>query len=271
MKKAKVHVDWDTSNFVKDWSFSKEVEIFIDKIPTTPKTNVIRIIYLLEPEEISKKLYGNINKDILNHINKFDYILTHNHNILNRCKKAILFEYGTTWIKDNYTFSKKRFEVSTLVGGKLMAQGHQLRQNLWYEQNKIKIPKNFYLSGNMHNGVRNYNNNPILGNKKEPLFDSQFHIVIENVKRQNWFTEKLIDALYTKTIPIYYGCPNIEDYFDTDGMFIVNSVEEIIDICNSLTENTYNELLKKVEKNYELSKKFVSIEKRLKNKIEELI
>jgi hypothetical protein len=151
-----------------------------------------------------------------------------------------------------------------------MAEGHFLRQKLWFKEDRITIPKKFFLSGNF-GGIENYNNNPILGRDKSPLFDSQFHICIENVKRQNWFTEKLIDCLQTKTVPIYYGCPNIGDWFDIRGFIIVDSLDDIITSCNSLNLETYSKMTSYIESNYLKSMEYKEIANRLKKKIIELI
>jgi hypothetical protein len=40
----------------------------------------------------------------------------------------------------------------------------------------------------------------------------KFMICFENLSQKYYFTEKLINAYYGKTIPIYWGCPNLEDY-----------------------------------------------------------
>ena len=186
--------------------------------------NTIRIILLIEVQDIL-----NLNDSVMQGTNKkhFNFVLTHNPNLLENCKIAQMFEFGTSWIK-NYTFPEKEFSVSTLVGGKLYAEGHYLRQKVWFKEKRIKkIPTKFFLSGNL-GGIENYNNNPILGKDKLALFNSQFHICIENTQRKNWFTEKLIDCLQTKTIPIYYGCPNIGEWFNIDGFIIVNNLDDII-------------------------------------------
>jgi hypothetical protein len=266
MNKLVINCSWDLDF---ELYCEKKVELFVDfhNINKPLNKDTIKILYILEPPEIIPQF----TQMAINMQNDFDFIFTHNEDILKACKNSVLFEFGTTWIKENYSFPEKKFEISTLVGGKLMAPGHHLRQKLWYKQDKIINPTNFFLSGNMNQGIENFRNNQILGKEKEPLFNSQFHIVIENTKRNNWFTEKLIDCLYTKTIPIYYGSPNIGDYFDLGGMFIVDSVNDIVEVCNSLKENTYNQMKEKIEKNYELSKKFISIEDRLKTKIKELI
>ena len=45
----------------------------------------------------------------------------------------------------------------------------------------------------------------------------KFMICFENGSKENYFTEKLINAYYYKTIPIYWGCPNL-DYINLDSI-----------------------------------------------------
>jgi hypothetical protein len=263
MNNIKINCSWELEF---ELLHEKQIELFVDYHQINTATpDSIKVLFLLEPEDILP-----LAKNTIQNHDKFDYILTHNKEILENCPNAHLFEFATTWIKD-YTFPEKKFEVSTLVGGKTLAPGHFLRQKLWYKENRIKIPKKFFISGNQAGNLQNYNNNPVLGAFKDPLFDSQFHIVIENAKRDYWFTEKLIDCLQTKSIPIYWGCPNIGNYFNLKGMFIVNNINEIINICNKLTPETYSEMYEFAEENYQKSNEFTNIAERLKNKIEKII
>ena len=136
------------------------------------------------------------------------------------------------------------------------------------------IPKAFYLSGNaehfhhfVHFDGADYTNELVLGASKEPLFDSMFHIAIENIAIANFFTEKIIDCFQTKTVPIYYGCRNIEDYFNTVGMFRVNNINEIIELCNLLTPELYERMLPALEDNFERSNKWCNQMEQLKKGI----
>jgi hypothetical protein len=42
----------------------------------------------------------------------------------------------------------------------------------------------------------------------------RFHISLENSVEPNYWTEKLSDAFLGGAFPLYWGCPNLEDYFD---------------------------------------------------------
>lgn len=44
----------------------------------------------------------------------------------------------------------------------------------------------------------------------------KYSISIENCCKENYFSEKFTDCILSWTIPIYYGCPNIDKYFPKD-------------------------------------------------------
>lgn len=46
----------------------------------------------------------------------------------------------------------------------------------------------------------------------------KFMICFENVSKPHYFTEKLVNAYYAGTIPIYWGCPNVGDYVNLDAI-----------------------------------------------------
>jgi len=178
-----------------------------------------------------------------------------------------MFEFGTSWIH-NYDYStKKKFQVSHLVGNKSLTYGHKLRKEIYYNQDKLKIPTDFYVSS--FSPIQNTNNSKIIYDSKNELFESQFHICIENSKQKNLFTEKLIDCLFTKTVPIFYGCDNIGDFFDIRGFYIINNFLDLMNVCNNLTENSYYDKIDYIEKNFKLSINYVNLLDRLQKIIQE--
>ena len=85
-----------------------------------------------------------------------------------------------------------------------------------------------------------------------------FHVAVENSKQDNYFTEKIIDCFASKTIPIYYGCPNLNKWFDMDGVINFDNVSELVDIMDFISEDYYNSKQDVIEKNYEIAKQFHS-------------
>jgi hypothetical protein len=76
--------------------------------------------------------------------------------------------------------------------------------------------------------------------------------VIENSKVINYCSEKLLDCLVSKTIPIYWGCPNVEDFFDTTGWILFDKLEEDLYIkLYDLDEDYYGKYSEVIEKNYQ--------------------
>ena len=218
---------------------------------------------MLEPNEIS-----GFRQSIIHNYNKFDLILTWDKEILSLCPNSKLFPFGTTWVKDFDITQQKEFCITTLIGGKTISSGHLLRHKL-FEKSKLitSIPVHIYNSINTlfkESSELKQMKSSLLKNE---LFYSQFHIVIENVTSDNWFTEKLIDCFQTKTIPIYIGCDNIGNYFDLRGFFHVKSLDKMIDVCNTITPETYQNMLEYTNINYEKSMNYHDYRKRLEDEV----
>ena len=158
---------------------------------------------------------------------------------------------------DFYKTDNKTFTVSFIKSNKTFLEGHRLRSVI----PPLLINKQFrYL----------YPTQRI--ETKIPLFiDSMFHITVENSKCVNYFTEKIIDCFMSKTIPIYWGCPNIGDYFDSDGIICFNDIDELNVILTNLNELDYNKRLEIIEKNYEKAKDYAFFFDRINNSIKALV
>lgn len=267
MDKIKPKIIWNWDLDLK-FRYDKEIEIIFDDFRYNTIFN-IRIIVIQEPYFITRWLKDAV-MDRKND-NFYTYVFTWDQEVLDNNTKAIPFIGTNTWIHD-YDFSPKKFSVSTLVGGKCIdgLEGHKLRQLLWNSKELINMPKDFYLSSHSQYTSADYSNNLVLGAYKEPMFNNQFHIAIENTSYKNMFSEKLIDCFQTKTIPIYYGCPNLGNTFNMDGVITVNNLNDIINVCNNLTPEYYNTKLVAIEENYEKSKQFCNSTDILDNKLFEL-
>jgi hypothetical protein len=93
-------------------------------------------------------------------------------------------------------------------------------------------------------------------NKKDGLKDYCFSIAMENATYQNMFTEKITDCFMTGTIPIYYGIPNIDDYFDINGIIILNDDFKIEDLSFEL----YESKIESVKRNLQLAIELLTAE-----------
>jgi hypothetical protein len=270
MNKVKVHSVFPVP---LDIPTEKNVDVYIDCFDDSPMPPYdIRIIIIQEPCIASELVeFLEVKRD------RYTYVLTYYDHILKNNSKAKLLMATTSWVK-NAILNEKKFSVSTLVGGKVDNRmgGYQMRHDLWRRQDEILIPKDFYLSGEYGWNGADYSKHKSLPGSivplsKAPLFDSMFHIAIENTSIKNMFTEKIIDCFQTLTIPIYYGCKNIGNFFNPKGIIQVSSVGEMIDACNGVTPNLYDELSPFIDQNYLKSCKYCVYEEQLKDAILQLI
>jgi hypothetical protein len=265
MKKVKFYNKYPTNI---DIDTEKDVEVYIDEFNTTDvPVGVIRIVILEE------SLKGDLISLAYDHREAYTYLLTYHQELLNDNPKAMLFHSTiNSWIH-GYTFPEKKFCVSALIGGRddPRQKGYGLRHQLWRNRGAIVMPKDFYLSSAVPWKEANYSENKVLGESKFPLFDSQFHIAIENTKIDNYFSEKLLDCFQTKTVPIYYGCTNTHEYFNVDGILFVDNLRDIINVCRGLTPETYNSMLPSIEDNFNRSEKWKDCTGRVEAKVRELI
>ena len=76
--------------------------------------------------------------------------------------------------------------------------------------------------------------NPIK-DKYDALAPYRYSVAIENSAIPGYFTEKITDCFLTNTLPLYYGCTNIEQYFNKDAYLLIDPTN-------------FNGAVKKIEK-----------------------
>jgi len=213
----------------------------------------------LEPLEIN-----NIRANVIDHHQHFNKIYTYDEEIVQKCSNAEKWAFGSCWVLtdsmgnqidkdenfgDFYKTGDKKFKLSFIRSYKNQLLGHQLRHH---------IPKLFN-----NREIEIYFPQSRIDTKHSLFSDSMFHIAIENSKHKNYFTEKIIDCFISKTIPIYWGCPNIGEYFNTDGMILFDNLEDLDKYFSSLSSDFYNERLEIIEDNYKRAKEYALFYKRL--------
>lgn len=257
---------------------SKPITIFND-YPITSleelKINPHNILMVSEPNQ----LFG-IHDWAISNYQFFDIILAWGQDILDKCPNALFFPFGISWLDQDYINNidsvNKRFEVSFLCGGKQRIEGHHLRHRLHKRENEIAIPKQWYYTlpdydynGGHHTIVR-YDGKPP-GYEKLRLWESMFSICVENSSNRGYHTEKIIDAFLSKTVPIYWGCPNLEELgYDPNGFIYCKDENEIIIETNKLTIEDYYSRKEAIEYNFELAKHYANLAKRLADTLEEI-
>ena len=180
---------------------------------------------------------------------KFDKIFTHNKELLELSDKCVIQTYGGCWIpKEERQIHQKTKSISFISSRKRSTEGHILR-------NKIL---DYYAVNEKDIDIFGREINPI-DNKIQGLKDYKFSIVIENCREDFYFSEKLIDCLQTGTIPIYWGLPSIDKFFDSNGILTFDNITELFFIIEKINNNQikYEDYLEGINNNFELSKKYL--------------
>jgi len=187
----------------------------------------------------------------------FDYVVTYDDKLIDMCgEKAVIVPYGGTWIwpiEKQLVYDKIKL-CSFITSKKAQTENQKMR---------VRLLEHFYNS-NVDIELFGRDHNPLPENhsidydgKLAGLKDFAFSLIIENHIQSNYFSEKLMDCFMTGTIPIYYGCGELEKYFNMDGVILFDSEDDVKTIIQKLTMGRYNNMIDAVNENYELAKKFV--------------
>jgi hypothetical protein len=195
--------------------------------------------------------------------------------VLNTPNARLIPGFHQAWINENELSKEKTFSVSFLLSysgkgnlsfSKKETRNYYLRQKIWDKEKEFSVPTQFYISRrDMNKYSKELRNRAMPTDSKKWIFNSQFNISIENSNQPNYFTEKLLGCFISMTIPIYMGCTNIGDFFDTRGMFVAQSVDDILSICNSLTPETYAKMLPYLKENKRRAEAFIGLYDRMIN------
>jgi len=220
------------------------------------------IAFICESYDYHKRYYDWIK---LNH-EKFDLVLTWNKELLElNPNKFKLQLFGTTWINEKYRkkYIKKKI-CSIIASNKRVTRGHKLRHIIidYLIQNNINTIDFYggrfnnlaYMTSKPH--TQEHSGQHISNQKINALKDYMFSICVLSSKTDYEFDEKLIDCFLTGTVPIFWGCPSIHKFFNVKGILIFNTLQECINIINTLTIQKYTEMLPYIKENFETAKKY---------------
>jgi len=240
-----------------------DFSLFIDYPPQSQEDlSPINILVLQEPNEyFGYHDWAIQNKDL------FNVILTWDDKVINNCDNALFLPFGHSWFKpDQYeTTHDKVFQISHLCGKLLKTYGQSLRHELLARENEIKVPTKFFdVYGDR------YNIEDARKGKEEVFGDSMFGVAIENTSHNGYFTEKILDCFLLKTIPIYWGCTSIDNFFNKEGIIKFGNIDEFIYITNDLNEDYYNSKKDIIEENYQKALQYFDYEQNIVNKITEI-
>lgn len=192
-------------------------------------------------------------------IKRFNKIFTFSERILEKYENALFAPASGLWYGteinggeiDPERYMKKDKNISVVASNKQGSEYHRLR---------VAIAKEAISLG-LADGFGQFCNNRI-AKKAEGLDRYRYSIVVENDVTDLYFTEKIMDCFASMTIPVYIGARRIGDYFNADGIIIIepkdyNNIESVLKRC---TKEDYESRIEAIKDNFERVKKFRCIE-----------
>jgi hypothetical protein len=136
--------------------------------------------------------HSNLFHRVLSHAGPFDgrVIASHGHFPLH--------------VNQLHTFPEKSKSVSVIASTLTILPGHKRRHEAVSD---LLAAQPELIDHSYGRGRRE------ISKKEEALESYRYSIAIENESSENYFTEKIMDCFAMGVVPIYFGAPNIEDFF----------------------------------------------------------
>lgn len=202
---------------------------------------------LLEPLEylgVSPRKFDKLSKNL-------SKVLTFEDSLLqNGSGRYFPYFVGGSMLKMNekLIFDQRDSKVSFVLSSKRITSGHKLRHKIALDFSKR------YRIDLFGSGINEFRERHI------PYSSYNYSIVVENGMNSFLFTEKLIDCLLHKTVPIYWGGSKVLEVFNPDGILRFNSNRELNKILEAISNDSISLNLEAIEINQRKALEFISKE-----------
>jgi len=173
-----------------------------------PPQNIIYITDEVHKERVFSKYF----------LNQFASVITSRKDVDHKHVIPCIHELNTWLINRDFDFLisdniiQKSKVISVVCSDQTWLPGHKLRfafvnKLIGHFKDKLDVFGRGF--------------NPI-DDKFDALAPYKYSVAIENSATPGYFTEKITDCYLANTMPIYYGCPDIADYFNPDSFLLIN-------------------------------------------------
>lgn len=222
-------------------------DLYVTKAKVINPEKTIAIIH--EPRPLQPNVYKYIEK----HYKDFKYVFTHDSILLKTLPNAKLVLWCRHW-NCSFRNDEKDFihPISMVASYKEQAPVRIQRKQLAFELKGIIDTYGTFDGGKWVRPEEVYAKYP-------------FSVVIENHIDDWWITEKIVNCFLCNTVPIYWGGKNVDKLFNSDGIIIVNSPQEIKKVVKYLltgnnAREEYEKRLDAIKDNRERAKQYSTIE-----------
>lgn len=199
---------------------------------------------LIEPRSLQPQTYELVE----NNFYLFKNIYTHDSQLLRELPNAHRMLY---WNEYEIHDEPKTKDISMICGSKTMCPLHNLRQRL-----AEKIQDKVDILGDWKGGSR--------CSIAEAYANYKFTVVVENYLDDYWFTEKILNAFASKTVPVYIGARRIGWWFNANGIIQVPNIWDTPDMLRKMQDigldYMYYSRMNEIEENFERVQKYKNFE-----------
>lgn len=200
------------------------------------------VAILIESQAVHPHAYTSIQK----YHQGYKAVLTFDVDTL-KLPNAHMCFFGGGWVaKEDWRVYPKTQNLCMTLSAKRFTDGHQMRHQV-YERVRGRL-----------DGAHGFMN-PI-PNTLTGVRDFRFNVCVENTRKDFYFSEKILDCFSAGTVPLYWGCPSIGDFFDIEGILPFSNTDELEDQLRKCTPEYYEAIRPKIEENMRRTAEYWSYE-----------
>ena len=148
---------------------------------------------------------------------------------------AFYFDNAKPWIPEVLTYEKakeicerKKYFCNFIYGHQ---SSHGMREKLFETLNEYKRVES---PGSFLNNINSDKKRCSWAEKNEYLKASKFTIACDSITYPGFVTEKIVQPFMQHSIPVYFGNPNIDDYFNKDSFIWCKSESDINSVLKEI-------------------------------------
>ena len=191
----------------------------------------LKFLWGLESPQYNNDFINHVKNNLESVLDTFELIFTYSDELISLDPKFKFLPAGGFWIESPKIYEKTKL-LSMICSDKVKTPLQQFRVNYALENKD-----NLDLYGHLYKGIQK---------KEEGLNDYMFSVCIENDEHDTYFTEKILDAFATGTIPIYKGTRKIVNHFNENGILFLDDIN-----LNDITPELYFSKMDVVKENFE--------------------